>query len=144
MCTKKETLIIKWWPNALTTVQRGAQMSHQPLAALKSVKEAIPSVFSYAACRVVGNPFTTCDLFPRKYGIPIMIPTISIFTNIRFRPCSQFHASLYKQDLSVLMSKHRIIFTHAELSMCDTNLIEMKSYDQVCEHVGLHVTTVPD
>ena len=127
MHPKKEMLLIKWGPNALTTVQWGPnalttvqpqhRLSHQPLSALKSFKEAPPPVFSKIACCVVGNLFTTWGLLPRKYGIPIIIPMTTVFTNVRFMLCSQFQASLYKQYLSVLMPKQRIIFTHFERSI---------------------------
>ena len=135
MYTKKETLTIKWWPNALTTIRRGAQIIHQPLDALESLKETISPVFSYTASCVVCNHFTTWGLLPRNYGIPITIPT-TVFSNIRFMLCSQLHASVYKQHLSMVKAKDNLP------AYVTLKLKEVKSCDQACEHTSLdHVLT---
>ena len=135
MYTKKEMRTIKWWPNALSTIQRGAEIIHQPLDALKSLREAISPIFSYTACCVVRSTFTTWGLLPRNYGIPVIIPT-TVFSNTRFMLCSQLHASVYKQHLSMLKAKDNLP------AYVTLNLKEVKSYDQPREHTGLdHVVT---
>ena len=111
------------------------QIIHQPLDALKSLKEAISPIFSYTACCVVRSTFTTWGLLPRNYGIPIIIPT-TVFSNTRFILCSQLHASVYKQHLSMVKAKDNLP------AYVTLNLKEVKNYDQAYEHTGLdHVLT---